>query len=165
MQFWKWLKRKTTKAASPQWRVRDGRTDRPLSETEEFKLFVKVYTENQCPDCGSKTFYGGPRGGMSQNIFCRNVKCRAGFNLTVFDAANGTVERIHRGEIDQYPAEAFGDNLTPEQIAAQKAAIKVLELTASNAPNPDEGWYCLHNYHYGIGCPICDDRVPRENRS
>lgn len=132
MQFWKWLwfKRKA-KSKSPQWRVRDGKTDRPLNETDEYKLFEIVHLKDTCPDCDGNGFYGGPRGGMSQNIFCRNVKCRSGFNLTVFDAQNGTVERIHRGNIDQYPAEAFGVNLTPEQVAEAKAAILKSELTPS----------------------------------
>ena len=33
----------------------------------------------KCPHCGSKDFYEGPSGGLSQNIFC--AKCEAGYNI------------------------------------------------------------------------------------
>jgi hypothetical protein len=38
-----------------------------------------------CPECDSKNglgFFAGPRGGASQNIMCKDIECRAEFNVT-----------------------------------------------------------------------------------
>lgn len=35
-----------------------------------------------CVDCGSGMgYFPGPRGSLSINVFCRNPKCRSGFNI------------------------------------------------------------------------------------
>lgn len=85
---------------------------------EEVDLFVTVAIHDTCPDCGGKGFLGGPEGGMSQNIFCRNIECRSGFNLTPFSATQGLCERIGEGDIDRYPAAdkaAYRAKLAPEE--------------------------------------------------
>jgi hypothetical protein len=71
----------------------------PVSQTEEGKLFATIM-ENECPDCHHHGFYGGPEGGCSQNIFCANRDCRAGFNIT---SIIKTAERIGVGDISRYP--------------------------------------------------------------
>lgn len=38
----------------------------------------------KCTYCGGTQFYGGPEGGLSQNILCANPNCRHWFNHTVF---------------------------------------------------------------------------------
>lgn len=120
--------RKIKKARDPQWV--NGRTGQPVAETEGGKLFAMVGLKNTCPDCGGKGFFGGPEGGMSQNISCKNVECRAGFNLTPFGSGQGLCERISRSDIDRYPAESFGEGLTPGQRLDAKNAIKAKEAAA-----------------------------------
>jgi hypothetical protein len=63
-----------------------------------------------CPSCcKSDGFYAGPRGGMSQNIFCMNALCRAEYLVTVvatgvgFATASGTADlRRYAFAIDQH---------------------------------------------------------------
>jgi hypothetical protein len=45
-----------------------------------------------CPDCKGKDFRFGPRGGLAQNIECRN--CLHRFNVTVFNGELIFAERI-----------------------------------------------------------------------
>ncbi len=40
----------------------------------------KTLDKGECPDCGSKKFLEGPRGGFSVNVRCES--CGAEFNLT-----------------------------------------------------------------------------------
>lgn len=55
---------------------------------------------NQCPDCGNYGFHDGPRGGLSQNIFCANPHCRSGFNL---GPQLVIAQRIGQGRTCYYP--------------------------------------------------------------
>src|SRR4051812_41918984 len=61
-----------------------------LDSLRNFRMICR----NTCPDCKGFGFYGGPRGGISQHIYCANAKCRAAFNISHFSATEGTVERI-----------------------------------------------------------------------
>jgi hypothetical protein len=47
----------------------------PATKEEVYDALVK---HRQCQDCGNKMFYGGPEGGMSQNIEC--TQCHSHFN-------------------------------------------------------------------------------------
>jgi hypothetical protein len=47
---------------------------------EEDRL-VAMIDAGLCPDCRYRGFVLGPRGGMSINIECGNVRCRARFNV------------------------------------------------------------------------------------
>ena len=38
--------------------------------------------EGICPDCGHDEFYGGPCGGMSQNVTCAHEGCGTKLNVT-----------------------------------------------------------------------------------
>jgi hypothetical protein len=73
----------------------------PVMQTEGGKLFAKIITD-RCPDCNGKGFYAGPRGGISQNIYCQNRECRSAFNVTVFTETEGTVERIGKKDPEWY---------------------------------------------------------------
>lgn len=42
-------------------------TDKKLSPEDDQKL-----KSGECPKCGSREFFDGPRGGMARNIFCEN---------------------------------------------------------------------------------------------
>ena len=42
---------------------------------------VQQLDSGKCPDCGSPSFFIGPRGGMNTNVRCANDKCRSKFNL------------------------------------------------------------------------------------
>jgi DNA-directed RNA polymerase subunit RPC12/RpoP len=56
-----------------------------MTYSREALTDAKAYTLHhygQCPDCGSDTMRGGPKGGMSQNVACAN--CGAEFNDMVF---------------------------------------------------------------------------------
>ena len=50
---------------------------KPTELTIEEK--AKLLEEQTCPDCGSKTFYEGPSGGLAANIKC--VGCDSEFNV------------------------------------------------------------------------------------
>lgn len=116
-------RRENAKAKGPRWV--NGFTGEPVAQSEEGKLFRKIAVEDTCPDCGGKGFYGGPEGGMSQNIFCKNVKCRSGFNVTPFGGDQGLCERIGKGDIERYPAEAFG--VEHDKLADARAELKRAE--------------------------------------
>lgn len=94
-----WFRRKPE--SPPQWV--EGHTGTLVMETDEGKLYKIVGIDDTCPDCGGKGFWAGPSGGMSQNIFCMNVDCRSGFNVTPFASGQGTCERISKGDIARYP--------------------------------------------------------------
>jgi DNA-directed RNA polymerase subunit RPC12/RpoP len=57
---------------------------------------LESFAENpaRCSDCGSKNFYGGPEGGLSQNVKC--VDCGSEFNVTWFYGRIISVERIRQ---------------------------------------------------------------------
>lgn len=82
-----------------------------VSETDGGKMFTLV-TKNVCPSCGSHSgFFAGPEGGISQNVFCANVECRAGFNITPMV---GTCDKIGtKGDPERYPD-------SPERMAVLK---------------------------------------------
>lgn len=76
------------------------------AQQDQGKLFQSVVVKDECPDCHGHGFYEGPSGGMSVNIFCKNIRCRSGFNVTVFTAGTGIAERISKGNVGLYPANA-----------------------------------------------------------
>lgn len=78
----------------------------PVMQTEGGKLFAEI-SQDICPDCGGRGFYAGPRGGMSQNIYCRNRACRSAFNVTQFNGSEGTVERIGKQTPEWYVGAAI----------------------------------------------------------
>ena len=49
-----------------------------MNENKLLKFFLKYKC---CPDCGSKTFYEGPSGGMSTNVRCRG--CKHWYNMSL----------------------------------------------------------------------------------
>lgn len=52
-----------------------------VNDTPEGRLYARILHE--CPACKSQIgFYAGPRGGISQNIFCKNEECRMSYNVT-----------------------------------------------------------------------------------
>lgn len=111
----------------------EGSSGKPVMETEEGKLFKMVATNDTCPDCGHKGFLGGPSGGMSQNVYCGNVHCRSGFNVTAFSATQGLCERIGKIELDRYPDWAFkieGEDAA-ERVKAIRETIRKTEGAAS----------------------------------
>lgn len=55
-------------------RIEDIPHDHP-----DFERVVGKLNRAECPDCDQRGFDAGPRGGLSQNIFCRS--CGAGFNV------------------------------------------------------------------------------------
>lgn len=61
---------------------------------------VHSLRHNRCPDCGNYGFHDGPRGGASQNIFCANPHCRAGFNIAPHFVM---CQRIGKGPLGCYP--------------------------------------------------------------
>lgn len=73
---------------------------KPVSQTNGGKLY-RLIAKGRCPDCGNKGFWDGPEGGMSQNIFCQNARCRSGFNVT---QVLGIADRIGKGGDHYYPA-------------------------------------------------------------
>lgn len=76
----------------------EGSTGTPVEETEEGKLFAIIGGRGICPDCSTRGFIPGPRGGMSQNIYCKNSMCRSAFNLTRFTPSTGIVQRIGKAD-------------------------------------------------------------------
>jgi hypothetical protein len=70
----------------------------PVQDTPDGKLYAQIV--KACPSCKSKSgFYAGPRGGMSQNIFCKNATCRASFNVT---RVVGVAEELGPAALDHY---------------------------------------------------------------
>jgi hypothetical protein len=51
---------------------------RELTQPELDKLLGDFFV---CPFCESEEWYEGPSGGMSQNVYCANEECGAGFNV------------------------------------------------------------------------------------
>lgn len=48
------------------------------------RIFYKSYRRKfTCPDCKGHDFLRGPRGGLSTNIKCANIKCGSRFNVFV----------------------------------------------------------------------------------
>jgi hypothetical protein len=60
-------------------------------------------TEPKCTYCGGTEFYGGPSGGMSQNVLCANEKCRHWFNATPFGIED--LKRVEPTEEEKTKAE------------------------------------------------------------
>lgn len=50
----------------------------------------------KCTYCGGTKFYGGPEGGMSQNVLCANDQCRHWFNHTPIPGME--LEDLHKVE-------------------------------------------------------------------
>ncbi|MFW9871731.1 MAG: hypothetical protein ACFFG0_01425 [Candidatus Thorarchaeota archaeon] len=51
-------------------------------DEEKLRMIEKELSKDKdliCPDCGSTEWYGGPRGGMCQNIMCG--RCKHKFNI------------------------------------------------------------------------------------
>jgi hypothetical protein len=63
----------------------DGCEDIP-SDHPDYDRIVAMIERGNCPDCTKFGFDPGPRGGMSQNIFCR--ACGAGFNVAPWRPQN-----------------------------------------------------------------------------
>lgn len=42
---------------------------------------LKSISDGYCPDCGWRGFVLGPRAGLSRNIECGRLECRARFNI------------------------------------------------------------------------------------
>jgi hypothetical protein len=49
------------------------------SRHPDYGRITNALNRDQCPDCAAFGFRPGPRGGASQNIFCRG--CGSGFNV------------------------------------------------------------------------------------
>jgi hypothetical protein len=50
--------------------------DKVITDNAKLRKHMMIY--NDCPDCGTNKWYGGPSGGMSQNIMCSG--CNHQFN-------------------------------------------------------------------------------------
>lgn len=50
-----------------------------------------------CPDCGSRGFVLGPRGGAAINVECASTACRSRFNVTTFGPQVVLAQRIDNG--------------------------------------------------------------------
>ena len=68
--------------------------DKLLYKKEELTEFFTKYSA--CPDCGSEKFFGGPCGGLSQNVKCAGCGHYFNFALPLF------VERIHLGPNNEF---------------------------------------------------------------
>jgi hypothetical protein len=51
---------------------------RDLTQSEQ-----NTFTQGKCPFCGGTEITEGPGGGASQNLFCANEECGAGFNIAI----------------------------------------------------------------------------------
>lgn len=52
----------------------------PVEDTAQGHLYRSLL--RGCPACKSdQGFFAGPRGGMAQNVVCRNQSCRMEFNV------------------------------------------------------------------------------------
>ncbi len=52
----------------------------PVENTPQGKLFASLL--RGCPNCkGNQGFFAGARGGVAQDIMCRNPTCRMEFNV------------------------------------------------------------------------------------
>ncbi len=74
---------------------------------------------NRCPDCGNYGFHDGPRGGLSQNVFCCSPYCRSGFNLG--PTINGRLimaQRIGRGRLGYYPPQTHATTEKDRPVCA-----------------------------------------------
>lgn len=76
----------------------------PAIDLDHARMF-RMIARNICPDCKGFGFYGGPRGGLSQHIYCANVKCRSAFNVTQFTITDGSVNRIEKKSEEWYHGE------------------------------------------------------------
>jgi hypothetical protein len=71
--------------------------------TDSSALYSVLSMRICCPQCGAPYgFFKGPRGGMSQNIYCKNADCRQGFNVTALTPTEGIAERIGPADAEQY---------------------------------------------------------------
>lgn len=81
-KFWKKKLKYKFPCSSDKCLIRAGCTqtcDKIITDENELKNF---FTEFElCPDCGSKYFYRGSKGGMSQNIKCAG--CGHWFNVSL----------------------------------------------------------------------------------
>lgn len=75
------------------------------------KSDLDLIRENKCPDCQSTQLFGGPSGGMSQNILCGN--CGMEWNVHVgFGTGPMAIDRT--GQADAGRARVFG--FAPEEV-------------------------------------------------
>lgn len=70
-------------------------------QPEPIDPILESLSKGICPDCGGKKFWGGPHGGMGQNIICSN--CKSSFNCAPMEDCNWLgspfiAERINTGE-------------------------------------------------------------------
>lgn len=77
----------------------------------------------KCTYCGGTKFFGGPEGGMSQNVLCANDQCRHWFNWT---PALNLLEDLHKVEP------------TPDE-AAKAAAARAAQEDSENRSIMEEG--------------------------
>lgn len=103
---------------------------------------------NRCPDCGNYGFHDGPRGGLSQNIFCCNPQCRSGFNVGPLLIM---VQRIGRGPLCYYPP------LVHITVADDLA----LCCFVMHPPPWPRGHYQGGARFPEITCPVCIDEATR----
>lgn len=68
--------------------------DQLIYKRDDLRSFFIKY--GVCPDCGSEKFYGGPSGGMAQNVKCAGCGHYFNFALPVF------VERINVGQNNEF---------------------------------------------------------------
>jgi hypothetical protein len=52
-----------------------------MRELSQYELDSLLGAYFICPFCKSEEWYKGGEGGMSQNVFCANEECGAGFNV------------------------------------------------------------------------------------
>jgi ribosomal protein S27AE len=64
------------------------------SDHPDYARITMALSNDQCPDCGAVGFRDGPRGGLSQNIFC--TSCGNGFNVAPTRRYVWFVQRIAR---------------------------------------------------------------------
>jgi hypothetical protein len=50
----------------------------------------------ECPDCGGRTWYFGPRGGLSINLRCAG--CKTWFNAVFLIGVDQMIQRIKKGD-------------------------------------------------------------------
>jgi len=89
------------------------------------RIFEKLWDWNKklkskknvltCQDCNSEKFYGGPKGGMSENIMC--MDCGSAFN---FSGMELPIDRISNGWWTDAKDPAMRAALTNGEPAPQK---------------------------------------------
>jgi len=102
---------------------------------------------NRCPNCGNYGFHDGPRGGLSQNVFCCNPHCRAGFNLG--PTINGRLlmaQRINRGRLCYYPPQTHATT-EKDRPVCMFTIMPAIEWPRGHQPGTEES--------PEITCPDC----------